>query len=63
MLNIIIDNKTYKYICSIKIDDKCYIKYTDGLTNYISGFHYENDDIILDNIDEKTFLEVKELMA
>jgi len=62
MLDILIDNKTYKYISSIKINDKCYIKYTDGLINYISGFHYENNCIILDKINEKEFIEVKELI-
>ncbi len=49
MLNITIDNQTFTYISSAKIDDK-------------SAFHYENDIMVIENIDDKTLSEVKEIL-
>ncbi len=63
MLDIVIDNKNYTYLTSVKIDDNCFIAYSDGITTFISGFHYEEDQLILEEIDDATFLEVKEVMA
>lgn len=62
MLNIAIDNQTFTYISSAKIDDKCYISYTDGNATYISAFHYENGIMIIEEIDDKTLSEVKEVL-
>lgn len=63
MLDIVIDNKTFTYVNSVKIDDKSYIAYTDGVNIYISEFHYDNGKIIISEIDNKTFLEVKEAIS
>lgn len=63
MLDIVIDNKTFTYVNSVKIDDKSYIAYTDGVNIYISEFHYDNEKIIISEIDNKTFLEVKEAIS
>ena len=41
MLDIIINNKKFKYINSLKIDDKSFIAYSDEENIYISSFHYE----------------------
>ena len=62
MLNITIDNQTFTYISSAKIDDKCYIYYTDANKTYISAFHDENDIMVIENIDDKTLSEVKEIL-
>ncbi len=63
MLDIVIDNKTFTYVNSVKIDDKSYIAYTDGVNIYISEFHYDNGKIIISEIDNKTFLEIKEAIS
>lgn len=63
MLSIVIDNQTFTYVNSARIDDKSYIAYTDGNTVFISAFHYEEDIMIIEDIDEKTLLEVKEVLA
>ncbi|MCH5167722.1 MAG: hypothetical protein J1F35_07560 [Erysipelotrichales bacterium] len=63
MLNIVIGDKRYTYLNSAKIDDNCYIAYSDGETTYISGFHFEGDTIIIEEIDDETFLEVKEVLS
>lgn len=63
MLDIVINNKTYTYVNSAKIDDNSYIAYTDGVELFISEFYYEDDRIVIKKIDEKTFLEVKEIMG
>lgn len=63
MLNIVIGDKKYKYVNSAKIDDNCYIAYTDGEYTYISGFHFEGDTIIIEEIDDETFRQVKEVLS
>ena len=63
MLDIIIGGKKYTYVNSAKINDNCYIAYSDEEHTYISGFHFEGDKIIIEEIDEKTFLEVKEILS
>lgn len=63
MLDIVIDNKTYTYVNSAKIDDNSYIAYTDGYEIFISEFYYENNKIVIKKIDDETFLAVKEIMG
>lgn len=63
MLDIVINNKTYKYVNSAKIDDNSYIAYTDGVDVFISEFYYENDKIVIKKIDDETFIAVKEIMG
>lgn len=63
MLDIIVNNKKYTYLNSAKINDKCYIEYSDGIDVFISGFHFEDDKIVLEEIDDNTFLEVKEVLS
>lgn len=62
MLDITIDNKIYEYVNSVRIDDKSYIAYSDGINIYISEFYYEEDTIKVSDIDEETFILVKEAM-
>lgn len=62
MLDITINNKKYEYINSVRIDDKSYIAYSDGINTYISEFHYDEDIIKVSDIDEETFSIVKEVM-
>ena len=63
MLNIVIGDKKYTYVNSAKINDNSYIAYTDGENTYISAFHFEDDKIIIEEIDDDTFLEVKEVLS
>ncbi len=63
MLDVVINNVTYQYVNSVKIDDNCYIAYTDGQKTFISQFYYVDDKMIIKEIDEATFLEVSEVMA
>lgn len=63
MLDIVIDNQTFTYVNSVRIDDNSYIAYTDGTEVYISEFYYENDKIVIKKIDDDTLLEVKEIMG
>ncbi len=63
MLDIIINNKKFKYINSLKIDDKSFIAYSDEENIYISSFHYENGIMIVEEIDQETLLEVKEILV
>ena len=63
MLNIVIGDKKYTYVNSAKINDNSYIEYTDGVNTYISAFHFEGDTIIIEEIDDETFLEVKEVLS
>lgn len=62
MLDITIDNKKYEYVNSVRIDDKSYIAYSDGTNTYISEFYYDEDIIKVTDIDEETFIIVKEVM-
>ncbi len=63
MLDIIINNKKFKYINSLKIDDKSFIAYSDEENIYISSFYYENGIMIVEEIDQETLLEVKEILV
>lgn len=63
MLDVVINNVTYKYVNSAKIDDNCYIAYTDGKKTFISQFYYVDGQMILKEIDDATFLEVSEVMS
>ena len=63
MLDIVLGNKRYTYLNSAKINDNSYIEYTDGVNTYISAFHFEGNKIVIEEIDEKTFLEVKEVLS
>jgi hypothetical protein len=57
LLNINISNKSYDYIDSIRIGDKCYIIYGDGNNIYICG--YDESDNSTYVISDKEFEEVK----
>ena len=57
LLNINISNKSYDYIDSIRIGDKCYIIYGDGNDIYICG--YDESDNSTYVISDKEFEEVK----
>lgn len=63
MSDIIINNKKFKYINSLKIDDKSFIAYSDEENIYISSFYYENGIMIVEEIDQETLLEVKEILV
>lgn len=63
MLDIVINNQTFTYVNSARIDDKNYVSYTDGESVFISEFHYNDGVMIVSEIDEKTLLEVKEVLA
>lgn len=63
MLDIVINDTTFTYVNSARIDDKSYIAYTDGISLFISEFHYENGVMVVSEIDNKTFLEVKEVLS
>lgn len=63
MLDIVINNQKFKYVNCAKIDDKSYIAYTDGVSVFISAFHYENGKMILEEVDKNTFNSVKEVIS
>ncbi len=63
MSDIIINNKKFKYINSLKIDDKSFIAYSDEENIYISSFYYENGIMIVEEIDQETLLEIKEILV
>jgi len=56
LLNIIIDNKTYDYIDSIRIGEKCYIAYGDGNNIYVCGFDSSDNSTYV--ISDKEYKEV-----
>lgn len=57
LLSINISNKSYDYIDSIRIGNKCYIAYGDGKNIYICG--YDESDKSTYVISNKEFEEVK----
>lgn len=63
MLDVVINNQIFTYVNSAKIDDRSFIAYTDGINIFISEFHYENGVMVVNEIDNKTLLEVKEVLS
>ena len=60
LLNIIIDNKSYDYIDSIRIGEKCYIAYGDGKNIYICGYDPSDNSTYV--ISDKEYNEAKKRM-
>lgn len=62
MLDIVINNKIYKYIQCVKIDNISYIAFTDGKIITISQYTMNDNSIDLFPIDDETFEVVRKEM-